>query len=228
MQAIRCELCGSGDIMKQDGFFVCQNCKTKYSIEEARRLIGVVKIDRSEEIGNLLTLARRFYEEQDWAESEKYYELAMRETPNSWEPCFFRAYCHALTAGTVKPDEALTSLSNGTITSLKLLRELPGEQQQIQALDLVVLMDVHFISKMADYVHGVDKWDRYRIAGAGDRMNLLLEQMEEFVTGFYPDREETLERVRKARYEVLRKCPVSMKRGERRKLLARLRKELKV
>ena len=28
MQAIKCELCGSNDIMKQEGFFQCQNCGT--------------------------------------------------------------------------------------------------------------------------------------------------------------------------------------------------------
>lgn len=50
MQAIKCELCGSSDIMKQDGFFQCQNCKTKYSLEEARKLIGVVKIDKTDDI----------------------------------------------------------------------------------------------------------------------------------------------------------------------------------
>ena len=65
MQAIKCELCDSGDIMKQDGFFVCQNCKTKYSLEEAKKLIGVVKIDRSDEIQNLYTLARRYYQEEN-------------------------------------------------------------------------------------------------------------------------------------------------------------------
>ncbi|WP_405381537.1 TFIIB-type zinc finger domain-containing protein [Phascolarctobacterium sp.] len=50
MKAIVCELCGSNDIIKQDGLFVCQHCGTKYTTEEAKKLLGVVKIDKTEEI----------------------------------------------------------------------------------------------------------------------------------------------------------------------------------
>ena len=34
-----CELCGSRDFAKQDGMFVCEGCGTKYTTEEARRLM---------------------------------------------------------------------------------------------------------------------------------------------------------------------------------------------
>lgn len=44
MQAIVCELCGSNDLLKQDGVFVCQHCGTKYTLEEARKLMGTVSI----------------------------------------------------------------------------------------------------------------------------------------------------------------------------------------
>ena len=39
-------MCGSNDLVKQDGVFVCQNCFTKYSIEEAKKMMmdGVVEI----------------------------------------------------------------------------------------------------------------------------------------------------------------------------------------
>ena len=30
MQKIKCEMCGSGDFIKQDGFHICQYCGTKY------------------------------------------------------------------------------------------------------------------------------------------------------------------------------------------------------
>ena len=58
MKAIKCEMCGSNDVVKQDGLFVCQNCGTKYSVEEARKLMiegtvdvkGTVKVDTSDEL----------------------------------------------------------------------------------------------------------------------------------------------------------------------------------
>ena len=39
MKAIVCEMCGSHDLIKQDGVYVCQHCGTKYSVEEAKKLI---------------------------------------------------------------------------------------------------------------------------------------------------------------------------------------------
>ena len=65
MNALVCELCGSHDVIKQDGYFVCQQCGTKYTVEEAKKIIGAdksdetVKIDRSSETEKLLVLARR-------------------------------------------------------------------------------------------------------------------------------------------------------------------------
>ena len=49
MKAVVCEMCGSRDVIKKDGYYVCQSCETKYTPEEARKLIveGVVKIDNS-------------------------------------------------------------------------------------------------------------------------------------------------------------------------------------
>lgn len=41
MSRLTCELCGSTDFLKQDGVFVCQSCGTKYSVEEAKKLMGV-------------------------------------------------------------------------------------------------------------------------------------------------------------------------------------------
>ena len=36
MKAIQCELCGSNDLVKQNGVYVCQYCGTQYTIEEAK------------------------------------------------------------------------------------------------------------------------------------------------------------------------------------------------
>ena len=67
MKKLVCEMCGGADLVKQDGVFVCQNCGTKYSVEEARKMMmegsvsiegtvsveGTVKVDKSEELKNL-------------------------------------------------------------------------------------------------------------------------------------------------------------------------------
>ena len=66
MKKLTCEMCGSTNLVKQDGMFVCQDCGTKYSIEEAKKMMiegtvevaGTVKIDRSDNYNNLVQLAR--------------------------------------------------------------------------------------------------------------------------------------------------------------------------
>ena len=39
MKRLVCEMCGSTDIMKENGVFVCQTCGTKYSVEEAKKMM---------------------------------------------------------------------------------------------------------------------------------------------------------------------------------------------
>ena len=39
MRQLTCEMCGSTDLIKDGGVFVCQNCGCKYSVEEARKMM---------------------------------------------------------------------------------------------------------------------------------------------------------------------------------------------
>lgn len=39
MRQLICEMCGGKDLIKQDGVFVCQSCGTKYSVEEAKKMM---------------------------------------------------------------------------------------------------------------------------------------------------------------------------------------------
>ena len=96
MKAIRCEICGSSDIVKQNGMFECRYCGAKYSPEEVRNLIGAVRIDRTEETENYLTLARRSLNESDFEKAEEYFELILRNDPNHLEAVFFRPFCRAM------------------------------------------------------------------------------------------------------------------------------------
>lgn len=42
MNQIHCEVCGSKEIIKVDGMFVCQQCKCKYSLDEMRSIVNNV------------------------------------------------------------------------------------------------------------------------------------------------------------------------------------------
>jgi len=81
MKVIKCELCGSNELVKEEGFFICQYCKTKYTVEEARKLLiegvvevaGTVQVDRSNEVENSLKNARRAYEDKNFEEAYSLY-----------------------------------------------------------------------------------------------------------------------------------------------------------
>ena len=38
MKALTCEMCGSTNLIKEGGVFVCQSCGCKYTVEEAKKL----------------------------------------------------------------------------------------------------------------------------------------------------------------------------------------------
>lgn len=77
MKQLKCEMCGSTDIMKQDGIFICQNCGIKYSAEEAKKMMidGVVnvKVSRDEDFARIKKLADDAFDNGLWIDAGKYY-----------------------------------------------------------------------------------------------------------------------------------------------------------
>jgi len=94
MKALVCEMCGGQDLIKKDDMYVCQHCGTKYTVEEARKLMveGTVKIDNSDFVQRYLQNARRAKEKEDWEETEKYYNLVEQNDPTNIEAIFYSSY----------------------------------------------------------------------------------------------------------------------------------------
>lgn len=100
MKQLVCEMCGSNDLIKDGGVFVCQSCGCKYSVEEAKRMMvegtvdvqGTVKVDNSEFVQKYLANARRAKEKEDWEETEKYYNLVEQNDPTNIEAIFYSSY----------------------------------------------------------------------------------------------------------------------------------------
>ena len=80
MKALTCEMCGSTNLIKEDGVFVCQSCGTKYSVEEAKKMMvegtvsvkGTVTVDNTGSIGNYLVMASNASQAGNYAEAESY------------------------------------------------------------------------------------------------------------------------------------------------------------
>ena len=116
MKQLTCEMCGGTDLIKQDGVFVCQSCGTKYSVEEAKKMMvevaGSVKIDITEKVQNLYVMARRAKDENDVESACKYYEMIIMENPNDWEALFYYNYYKAENTNLKNMSFSVNKLSN--------------------------------------------------------------------------------------------------------------------
>lgn len=80
MKQLTCEMCGSTDLTKIDGVFVCQTCNTKYSVEEAKKMMvegtvevqGTVRVDNTSSVANFLKMAESAYVSDNKKEAENY------------------------------------------------------------------------------------------------------------------------------------------------------------
>ncbi len=142
MKAITCEMCGSNDVVKQDGFFVCQHCGTKYSVEEAKKLMidgtvdvsgSTVKIDSSMELQNLYELARRARNDNDSEKASHYYDRITVIDPSSWEAYFYATYYRSKLGKINEIGSNANRLCNSEESIFKLIKENitnPDEQKK--------------------------------------------------------------------------------------------------
>ena len=91
MKQLTCEMCGSTDLAKENGFVVCQSCGMKYSVEEAKKLMiegtvevqGTVKVDKTSEVETLLKRAFMFLEDKEWEKANEYGEKVLEIAPEN-------------------------------------------------------------------------------------------------------------------------------------------------
>lgn len=134
MNQLTCELCGGNDLVKEGGFFVCQHCGTKYSVEEAKKMMieGTVsvKVDNSEKMEKIYTLARRARDEGNNANAAKYYQEIVEENPNDWEAAFYSVYCAEQGCTLNHLVTAISRVSSAAQTALELIVEQNPEPSE--------------------------------------------------------------------------------------------------
>lgn len=144
MKQLTCEMCGSTDLMKQDGVFVCQTCGTKYSVEEAKKMMvegtvdvtgSTVKVDTSGELANLYQIARRAKDDNNGANAAKYYDMVLMKDPSSWEAYFYSIYYKAINCKIAEITSAANSVANCISSVFSLIKEnITDEEDRKSAL----------------------------------------------------------------------------------------------
>ena len=139
MKKLTCEMCGSTDLVKQDGVFVCQSCGCKYSVEEAKKMMiegpvdvsgSTVKVDTQQKKENLYEIARRARDDNNSTAAAKYYDMILQEDPFSWEASFYATYYAAMDTKVGQMADSAATVSNCFNSVLNLIKERVPESEQ--------------------------------------------------------------------------------------------------
>jgi len=95
MQKLTCEMCGSTDLVKDGGVFVCQVCGCKYSVAEAKKMMiegtvqvaGTVRIDVTDQAQNFREILHTAYEAKNYTEALHYANKVLEmntHDPEAW------------------------------------------------------------------------------------------------------------------------------------------------
>ncbi len=148
MKAIVCEMCGSNDLVKKDGLYVCQQCGTKYSVEEAKKMMveiegkidvsgSKVEIDKKSELDNYYIIARRAIDNRDFETAEKYYDMILQIEPNSYEAVFYKAYCNACNCKIIQIRSSIIQVNNCLDSVYSLMKKsLKGKELEEKIIEI--------------------------------------------------------------------------------------------
>jgi tetratricopeptide (TPR) repeat protein len=99
MQKLMCELCRSNNFTKDDdGFFVCDYCRTKYTPAQAKSLMveGTVRVDRSGDALNLVKLSESALATGNHQEAYEYANRALEIDSESSAAWILKGVCCGL------------------------------------------------------------------------------------------------------------------------------------
>lgn len=146
MKPLTCEMCGSSNLIKQDGVFVCQSCGTKYSVEEAKKMMiegtvdvkGTVKIDDTDELKNLYEIARRAKDSNNCESAAKYYDMILVKEPKSWEANFYVPFFSAMTYKIEEIYPVSERVCNNYTTTFNLIKNSLSGGEYSRAIEEVI------------------------------------------------------------------------------------------
>ena len=206
MKTLACEMCNSTNVLKKDGVYICQSCGTKYSVEEARKMmvdglvevVGTVEIDSSKELTNLYQIARRAKNDDNSENAQKYYDMILVKDPNNWEANFYVVYFKAMSCKVAEIWNAANSISNSIDTVLQLVKENVTDLNEQRDVIEELYLRLSIISNMlyvgaTNHYEGIDESIKYsyiqeyvnNAAAATDIMYIAGDQIEAIFDDIY-------------------------------------------
>ena len=173
MKKFVCEMCGSGDLLKEGEFYICQNCGTKYTPDAAKKLMveGIVSIDRSNELENLYTLARRARNAGNIDDGQKYYEQIIQLVPNDWEAYFFAKYFKLINCNIFQISDVVENIQSSYNITIELINKLPT----IERIEAYSVFASHIQSATDKFSESLEKYFDNNLKGKIPNVNEVYE-----------------------------------------------------
>ena len=145
-------MCGSQDLVKDGGVFVCQSCGTKYTVEEAKKMMvegtvdvtGTVKVDTSDELKNLYEIARRAKDAENSDNAAKYYDMILIKDPSSWEANYYVVYFKSMGCKIAGIWSAASDMANCQSSVIQLIKD----KEDDETIQKAALTEISLRNKM--------------------------------------------------------------------------------
>ncbi len=155
MKELKCELCGSNNLVKQGGLFVCTSCNAKYTVEEARKMMFENETNNetinNSELENLYTLARNALKSEDFHVAWTYYKQILLINPKDWEAIFYTVYCRTKNIGReeiISFEEIFIKIIPKFLTSIK--NDILNENKQRETLEEIINRTIEMTKQFED------------------------------------------------------------------------------
>ena len=244
MTPLTCELCGSSEIVKHNGYYVCQNCGTKYSVEEAKKMMAITsdRIDdrtaEANKIGKLYQLARRARDESNTENAEKYYGMLALEDPTSWEAHFYQVYFKSLLTNIAGISNAAIAIANTIKPTFQLVKQFVDDYDKPDVVKEITERCIDISKRLGEasasttfdlspdnyYGHKRDeaRYEQDAVAATG-----ILFELEADIKEYFPDCKDCLLETQKALHYRVNLLKRLYKKEFQEELSARLEKEIK-
>lgn len=174
MAALVCEICGGKLIGKAGGVFVCDSCGMEYSKEWAQEKIqeingtvkiegkvdvtgSTVKIDKEQEIKNLLIIARRSFENGQYKLAAQQYNNILKNDPNNAEAAFFSVFSDSIDCKVGEITCSANVIKNSMDNCTKLVNQINNikdkEKLLEQIVDYTIVADKTFCDSANRYMN---------------------------------------------------------------------------
>ena len=163
MKQLTCEMCGSTDLLKQEGVFVCQTCGCKYSVEEAKKMMvecvvqveGTVKVDNSDKEATYKDMAINAYNAGNTKEAYQYFLKVLEINPTDYQSIFYKGMCQGWETTLARPriGEAVAAYQQSVPY---IPTEISQKIKEVFIVDLTRLMAAWFDKVQERYLDVTD------------------------------------------------------------------------